>query len=183
MQQVSNPSEPGMAPEVGHGLLRRLGVYIFMVTWAVFGLAYTDIVTSHAIPFWLITTVLFAIIAIFHVFRSSNEHRTMLALKQLAHWGAFFAAMVLLHSQLVVDLVAGDPSVIVVLILLALATFLDGIYVDWRFCVVGLVLASGSLIVAWLDDWALMLTLAGVIVVAIGALYLLRHFGSRRTVS
>lgn len=180
MQQVSSPAEAQSAHGADHGLLRRLGVYIFMVGWAVFGLAYTDVVTSHAIPFWLITTVLFAIIAIVHVFRSGSEHRTVLALKQLAHWGAFFAAMVLLHSQLVVDLVAGDPSVIVVLILLALATFLDGIYVDWRFCVVGLVLASGSLIVAWLDDWSLVLTLGGLIVVALGALYLLRHFGRHR---
>jgi hypothetical protein len=158
-------------------LLRRVGIYAFMIAWAVVGLAYTDVVASHTIAFWLITTVLFAVIAIVHVFRSGKEHRTMLALKQLAHWGAFLAAMILLHSHLVVDLVAGDPSVIVVLILLALATFLDGIYVDWRFCVVGLVLASGSLIVAWLDDWALVLTLGGVVVVAVGALYLLRHFG------
>ena len=180
MQQVTGSPEPGLAPVEGHGLLRRLGVYIFMVAWAVFGLAYTDVVVAHAIPFWLITTVLFAIIAIVHVVQSGSEHRTVLALKQLAHWGAFFAAMVLLHSQLVVDLVAGDPSVIVVLILLALATFLDGIYVDWRFCVVGLVLASGSLIVAWLDDWSLVLTLGGLIVVALGALYLLRHFGRHR---
>lgn len=179
MHQVG-ASTDGAAGPAHPSLLRRLGIYAFMIAWAVVGLAYTDIVSSHTVPFWLITTVLFAVIAIVHVFRSGAEHRTVLALKQLAHWGAFFAAMVLLHSQLVVDLVAGDPSVIVVLILLALATFLDGIYVDWRFCVVGLVLASGSLIVAWLDDWALVLTLGGVLVVAIGGLYLLRHFGSHR---
>ncbi|MGD9510649.1 MAG: hypothetical protein AB7I59_10240 [Geminicoccaceae bacterium] len=168
------------AHTTGHGLLRRLGIYIFMVVWAVSGLAYTDVVSAHTVPFWLLTTILFAIIAIVHVLRSDAEQRTVLALKQLAHWAAFFVAMVLLHSQLVGDLVAGDPSIIVVLILLALATFLDGIYVDWRFCVVGLVLASGSLVVAWLDDWALVLTLTAVVVVAIGALYLLRHFGSHR---
>lgn len=179
MHQVG-ASTDGASGTTHPSLLRRLGIYAFMIAWAVCGLAYTDVVSSHAVPFWLLTTVLFAIIAIVHVFRSDAAHRTTLALKQLAHWGAFFVAMVLLHSRLVVDLVAGDPSVIVVLILLALATFLDGIYVDWRFCVVGLVLASGSLIVAWLDDWALLLTLVAVVVVAIGVLYLLRHLGSHR---
>jgi hypothetical protein len=180
MHEVDSSTRPDATVVAGHGILRRLGLYIFMVAWAVGGLAYTDIVPSQSVSFWLLTTVLFAIIAIVHVLRSGAANRRSLALKQLAHWGAFFAAMVLLHSQLVVDLVAGDPSVIVVLILLALATFLDGVYVDWRFCVVGLVLASGSLIVAWLDDWALLLTLAGVVVVAIGGLYAMWHFGTHR---
>ena len=180
MHEVDSSIRPDATVAAHHGIMRRLGLYIFMVAWAVCGLAYTDIVPSHSVSFWLITTVLFAIIAIVHVFRSGAANRSSLALKQLAHWGAFFAAMVLLHSQLVVDLVAGDPSVIVVLILLALATFLDGVYVDWRFCVVGLVLASGSLIVAWLDDWALLLTLAGVVVVAMGVLYAMWRFGAHR---
>ena len=181
MHEVGTSIRPDATIAARHGILRRLGIYIFMIAWAVVGLAYTDIVPSHSVTFWLLTTVLFAIVAIVHVFRSGADDRGSLALKQLAHWGAFFAAMVLLHSQLVQDLVAGDPSVIVVLILLALATFLDGIYVDWRFCVVGLVLASGSLIVAWLDDWALLLTLAGVVVVALGVLYAMWHFGAHRT--
>ena len=163
-----------------HGILRRIGIYLVMIAWSVGGLAYTEVNSANVVTFWLITTVLFAIIAIVHVYRSDAANRTSLALKQLVHWGAFFAAMVLLHSHLVVDLVAGDPSLIVVLILLALAVFLDGVYVDWRFCVVGLVLASGSLVVAWLDDWSLVVTLAAIIVVAIAALYLVHHFASHR---
>ena len=79
----------------------------------------------------------------------------MLALKQLAHWGAFLGAMLLLHSHFVTDLITGDPLGIVVLILLALATFLDGVYVDWRFCIVGVVLAVGVILVAVIDDAAL----------------------------
>ena len=93
---------------------------------------------------------------------------------------AFLVAMVLMHSHFVTDLVTGDPLGIVMLILLALATFLDGIYVNWRFCVVGLVLAIGVVVVAWLDDWALGIFLIGLIVVALAVLYMMRHFGSHK---
>ena len=117
MHQVE--ASTGATPATGrHGILRRLGIYLLMIAWSVGGLAYTEVNSTHVVTFWLITTVLFAIIAIAHVYRSGAANRTSLALKQLVHWGAFFAAMVLLHSHLVVDLVAGDPSLIVVLILL-----------------------------------------------------------------
>ena len=66
------------------------------------------------------------------------------------------------------------------LVLLALAVFLDGVYVNWRFCIVGLVLAAGVLMVAWLDDWALGIFLVGLVIVALIVLYLLRHMSGKR---
>ena len=180
MHEVGSSTRPDATIAAGPGLLRRLGLYIFMVAWAVGGLAYTDIYPMRSVPFWQLTTVLFAIIAIVHVVRSHSADRTVLALKQLAHWGAFLVAMVLMHSHFVTDLVTGDPLGIVMLILLALATFLDGIYVNWRFCVVGLVLAVGVVVVAWLDDWALGIFLIGLVGVALAVLYMMRHFGSQK---
>jgi hypothetical protein len=66
-----------------HGILRRLGIYLLMIAWSVGGLAYTEVNSTHVVTFWLITTVLFAIIAIAHVYRSGAANRTSLALKQL----------------------------------------------------------------------------------------------------
>ena len=56
-----------------------------MVVWAWAGC--TPISTRRSAPFWQLTTVLFAIIAIIHVVRSDAVGRTTLALKQVAHWG------------------------------------------------------------------------------------------------
>lgn len=178
MHQLDTTPEATSAPAVS--IWRRLGIYIFMVVWAVGGLAYTDVNPERSVPFWQLTTVLFAIIAIVHVIRSDAPDRTVLALKQLAHWLAFLAAMAVMHSHYVTDLVTGDPLGVVTLILLALAVFLDGVYVNWRFCVVGLVLASGVLMVAWLDDWALGMFLVGLVVLSLGVLYLMRHFRTAR---
>ena len=181
MHQVETTPIASAAPEPrSAGIWRRLGIYIFMVVWAVGGLAYTDLYPARSAPFWQLTTVLFAMIAIIHVFRTEAMGRTTLALKQLAHWGAFLAVMVLLHSHFVTDLVTGDDLGIVTLNLLALAVFIDGLYVNWRFCVVGLVLAIGVVLVAWLDDASLGMFLVGLILVALGALYVMRHFQAKR---
>jgi ABC-type multidrug transport system fused ATPase/permease subunit len=179
MQQVGTSPDASLAAEPTHGIWRRLGIYIFMVVWAVGGLAYTDGYPTRSVSFWQLTTVLFAVIAIVHVIRSEAHDRTKLALKQLAHWGAFLAAMALLHSHFVTDLVTGDPLGIVTMILLALAVFIDGVYVNWRFCVVGVVLGAGVLVVAWLDDWALGIFLVLLVVLALAALYLMRHFSAK----
>ena len=180
MNQVGTPPQTPTTAESGPGILRRNWLYIAMVVWAVAGLAYTDIYPVRSVPFWQLTTVLFGLIAVVHAFRSSALDRTSLALKQVAHWGAFLLVMLILHSHAVTDLLTGDPLGLVTLMLLALATFLDGIYVNWRFCVVGLVLAAGVFVVAWLDDAALGLFLVGLAAIALGVLYLMRHTGSRQ---
>jgi hypothetical protein len=174
----TSPQHPATV-ESGPGILRRNWLYIAMVVWAVVGLAYTDIYPARSVSFWQLTTVLFGLIAVFHAFRSSAMDRTNLALKQVAHWGAFLLVMLILHSHAVTDLLTGDPLGLVTLMLLALATFLDGVYVNWRFCIVGLVLLAGVFVVAWLDDAALGLFLAGLGVVAVAVLYLMRHAGSQ----
>lgn len=184
MQQVDTSPETNPAPEPARGstwwaILRHIGLYLFMVVWAVCGLAYTDIYPDNSVFFWQVTTVIFAVIAIVRVYHEGGPGRHVLALKQVAHWGAFLVAMVLLHIHFVTDLVSGDLLGIAMMTLLALATFLDGVYVDWRFCIVGAVMGCGVVLLAMVDDAALSLVLVGL--VAVAALYLLRHFSFRRS--
>jgi hypothetical protein len=160
------------------GILRRLGLYIAMVVWAVAGLAYTDLYPLHSRGFWEITTVIFAVIAIVRVFMRGGPDRYALALKQLGHWGAFLIAMVLLHSHFVNDLVTGDALGLVVLLMLAVAIFTDGLYVDWRFCLVGAVLAAGVVMLAILNDAAVGIFVVGA--VGLAALFVFRRFHFRR---
>lgn len=183
MQQVE-PS-PETTPEPARGstwwaVLHHIGLYLFMVVWAVCGLAYTDIYPDSSVTFWQVTTVVFAAIAIIRVYREPGPGRHVLALKQVAHWGAFLAAMVLLHIHFVTDLVSGDLLGIAMITLLALATFLDGVYVDWRFCIVGAMMGCGVVLLAMVDDAALGLVLVGA--VALAALYGLRHIRFRHKI-
>lgn len=57
-----------------------------------------------------------------------------------------------------------------VLTLLALGTFTAGVHIAaWRICLVGAILALGVPAIAWLQQSALLLSLAIVVVVGVGA--------------
>ena len=181
MQQVEPPfPATGTARPPSHlwGILRRLWPYLLMVVWAVAGLAYTDLYPQRSVPFWQLTTVVFA----------ADRHRARLPGRRPrpprpgAQAAGPLGRLPGCHGPAPLPLRHRPrhrrPLGIVTLILLALATFLDGVYVDWRFCVVGVVLAIGVILVAVLDDAALGIFVVGA--VALAALYALRHFSFRR---
>lgn len=156
------------------GLLRRFGVYIFMIVWSILGLFFTDYNPQTSVQFWELTTLIFAGIAIWRAFDKGGPGAKMLALKQVGHWGAFLVAMFLLHTKVVTNVLTGDALSLVMLLLLAVATFLDGLYIDWRFCVVGLILALGVLFLAAMSNAVIAIILLGL--VGLGVLYGLRRF-------
>jgi hypothetical protein len=63
-----------------------------------------------------------------------------------------------------------DSRALYVLTLLALGTFTAGVHIGaWRICLVGVILAIGVPAIAWLEQSALLLLLAGIVVIGIGA--------------
>lgn len=152
--------------------MRSHAVYLFMLLWSLLGLFVTDFQPRLSVLFWEATTLLFAGIAIWRVVRRGGRGTRALALKQVAHWGAFLAAMFLLHTKQVAQVLTQDALGLVMLLLLAVATFLDGLYVDWRFCLVGGLLASGVILLPALANALPLILLVAALVIA--ALYLLR---------
>ncbi|MEK0084923.1 hypothetical protein [Benzoatithermus flavus] len=160
-------------------VLLHLGLYVFMLVWSVVGLFFTRLDPRYSVLYWEATTIVFALIAIARVLVRGGARRHVLALKQLAHWGAFLVAMLLLHTRQVTSVLTDDALGLVLLLLLALATFLDGLYVDWRFCVVGALLAIGVVVLAALSNVLLILLL--LLLVGLAVLYFLRHLAREET--
>jgi hypothetical protein len=89
---------------------------------------------------------------------------------QALHWGAVLAAMELLYIADVGNVLSTDSRALYVLTLLALGTFTAGVHIAaWRICLVGIILALGVPAIAWLQQSALLISLAVLIVVGIGA--------------
>jgi hypothetical protein len=174
MEQNAAVTPPATQGRLG-SVLVQLGLYIFMLAWSVIGLFFTHLDARYSVLFWEATTIIFAVIAIGRVLAGGGARRYVLALKQVAHWGAFLVSMLLLHARQVAEVLNDNSLAIVMLLLLALATFLDGLYVDWRFCIVGALLAIGVLVLATLANVVLVLLLVAVAGAAI--LYFLRHLG------
>jgi hypothetical protein len=172
------PDRPAIAEQ--HDLLpvaRKLAPYIVMIVVATVAVAWTDLrpQTSHLV--WRCVTVLYAAIAIWRVWAQGSADRWRASGVQLLHWLVFLLAMFIIEVPVVVDALNDISKGILLLLLLALATFLDGLYVDWRFCIVGALLGIGVVAVAFFNQAAIAIMVAGLIALAV--LYAFRHVRQR----
>ena len=113
--------------------------------------------------------------------RSAREKKEELRLiwTQVVHWLAFFAAMNLLLLPSVQDMVNADATGLAILLLLALGTFVAGVHIPaWEVCILGVVMALFVPAIAWIEEAALIVLLA--LIVLIGAGTMFWWIGSKR---
>ncbi len=72
-----------------------------------------------------------------------------------------------------------DGYGLVILLILSLATFLDGIHVGWRFYLVGLLLGLTTIFAAYFEEFMWMI-LAIAIICIVFAMYLEKYLVSQR---
>jgi hypothetical protein len=179
MQEIQSGPDQAVAAKT-HALqpvTRKLTPYIVMIVVATVAVAWTDLrpQTSHLV--WRGVAVLYAAIAIWRVWAHDRINRWRATGVQLLHWLVFLLAMFIIEVPIVFDALNDISRGILLLLLLALATFLDGLYVDWRFCLVGALLGIGVVAVAFFNQAATAIIIAGL--VALGVLYAVRHLRQR----
>ena len=153
-----------------HGARRvalRLAPYAVMLLLAVIAVALTDLQPGTSITFWRICTLIYAAIALYRVWTAGPPARLRNTLIQLAHWGVVLVAMMLVDFHYFSGEFNDDNKGLMLLLLLALATFLDGLYIDWRFCVVGALLGLGATLLAFVDEAAVAISVAGLVALAV----------------
>jgi hypothetical protein len=158
----------GLSPVV-----RRLAPYIVMIVVATVAVAWTDLRPQSSHLVWRSVAVLYAAIAIWRVWALGGPNRWRSTGVQLLHWLVFLLAMFIVEVPVVFDALNDISKGILLLLLLGLATFLDGLYVDWRFCIIGALLGIGVVAVAFFNQAAVAITVAGL--VALAVLFAFRH--------
>ncbi len=92
---------------------------------------------------------------------------------QALHWLAFLGAMSLMFMPEVRGVVNDNAMSLALLILLALGTFVAGVHARvWRICLVGAFLALAVPVVAWVQDSAMFLLVASILVIVVAAAFL-----------
>ena len=148
--------------------------YIILLVLAVIGVAYTDLRPASSFFYWQALVPVFAVLCIIAQWpRVGPESRARLRLiwDQVLHWGSLLLVMRLLLVHEVQRLLDSDIAGLLLLYLLALTTFLGGIYLDWRLCVVGIFLGLGAVAIAFLDEAALPMLALAVVIVIVFALW------------
>ena len=129
-------------------------VFILMVILSLLGIVITDFSRSDGFGYWMIMVVVFGALAIFVSWmqaKTSENDFAEIVKEQGRHW---------LHTLIVV----GAASLIikteinaslVILLILALATMLDGMRIGWQFTLLGFFLATCAIIVAYVEHFIL----------------------------
>jgi hypothetical protein len=123
---------------------------IIMIVFTLTGVAVTDHSPQDAFIYWMVMFVVFgltAIVAGWHNARRAELIQgTQYAVKtllweQFIHWSGALIIVAALFSFVLAGHMTQEATGLMVMLLLALTTFLDGIRLGWRFCLTGLYLA------------------------------------------
>ena len=171
-----------MSDRTESGLLRDLP-YAAMLALAVGGIVLTGFrgLTTHY--YWMALAPIYGLACVLSGWRETDKtaEHLRLIVTQALHWLAFLAAMSLMFLPEVRRVVNDNATSLALLILLALGTFVAGVHARvWRICLVGVFLAAAVPAVAWIQDSAMLLAVASVLIVVAGAIWLWRRERSAR---
>jgi hypothetical protein len=179
---------PETTVEPHRSWLGGLAIYIVMVVAALAGIAYTSVrvqgpdgMGPRLTWVWLALVPLYFGVCVWQgwSYAKRNNATSRLLMTQGLHWLAFVGAMTVVMTQAVRGLMSDDALGLVLLMLLALGTFVAGVHA-WSLpiCLTGIALAVLAMSVGWIEETVLALLLAAAGALAVLGLMVLlrRHF-------
>jgi hypothetical protein len=160
-----------------------------VVLGALIGLSYIGValtrVSAHtAYLYWVFMIPAFGAISLlaqWQLVRADREKWSLHLRRQLFHWIGLWVAVQLTYGLLGMGLLHYESVGFVVFLLLAFAFFLQGVYVDWRFYIVGGVLAVSLLVAMYLAAYVWIILLLVILFMAGGVwVWYIRIRGARR---
>ncbi len=173
---MSNANQPSLTqPEGGRrSSLMRIALaewpYALLLIAVIAGIAITDMRLEFAPLYWRILIPVFALFSLVLGWGSAGASgRSSFVVKTLLHWGGLLVVVQLLYLPQMVDVLNAELTGLQIVFLLGLTTFLAGIHGDWRMAVIGVFLVGSGVVVAFIDDAALMVSVlaVGLLIVSI----------------
>jgi len=178
--------KPHVTPSIFHhpdGWFHRMivseAVLGLLLILSFVGVAYTDIVGVRSMNFWLWVIPVFAFAAI--VLEWSRYVRGEIGgfhfiRQQLLHWTAVFIAIKLVFILMDIGRLPHNTASYVLMTIMSLSTFLAGIYIGWRFIVLGLFIALATILAAYLEAYVWVLIPVAVAIIVIALFFAWRKF-------
>lgn len=138
-------------------LLSLLGAYI----------GYTYRHTSH--DYWFVMMFLFTVIAIAPGYYQVKQqgHNLKKFIRQLLHWAGGLCAVIVVYAYHSSGRIYHEEAGLIVLLMLALTTYLDGIKTGWRCVFTGLFLGLIAVCVAYFDSYLWQLAVLSTAAIAV----------------
>ncbi len=167
-------AEDSIAPlpeQSGMWRLFRRAAYVTVLGLAIFGIAYTNISRQPLNYYWEFLTAVMGLLCVATGWprAADRDARLRLVWTQALHWVTILATMYIVLLPGFQSLLPVPASSLVILMLLALGTFLAGInLLSAEICFLGLAMAISVPAIAWLKGASLFLLLAAVAVIGLG---------------
>lgn len=158
---------------------------VAMVFLALFGVGLSTADSHNAPTYWLALVPVFGLLSIATAWskasHSGQSHRPMV-LKQVLHWAGVAGAISLDYILRRTGEESGLAVGLNALLLLAVGCYLAGVYFEWRFILVGLLLTAALVIVAKANQYSWLIFVIGacLIAVLIGMRWVMHRFSPRK---
>jgi hypothetical protein len=155
------------APRRARKLASEEVILVALLTLSAVGIAISEISPQDALWYWLAMVPVFGGVSLFAGWsRAREQGMTAVGVlrEQLLHWVALAVAVCLVFLLTYTGRLSSEDAGLVALLALALTTFLAGVHFDWRYCVIGALLAAAVAAVAVLKEflWVIVIAAAAV---------------------
>ena len=153
-------------------------LFSVLVILALIGVVITDISPELSHAYWVLLLGIYAFSAIYSGRKSVSSDSAAsiggFVLKQVLHWGGALTAVLCVYTLLHTGSLSYEEAGLIILILVALTTFLAGSHVGIHFYFLGALLALTSVIVVYIEEFMWIVVLVALVMV--GVTYILtRH--------
>ena len=145
------------------------GVLILLILLSLIGVGITDFSPTDGYWYWMFMIVIFGLISIAMGFFESKKMSGNVVKKvisvQAIHWLGSMLTVFAVFLMLQAGRLDYENTGLVILLILALATFIDGVHLGWRFCMAGLFLGTTAVIAAFLEEFMWMALLLAIVII------------------
>ncbi|RUM92611.1 MAG: hypothetical protein DSZ28_09425 [Thiothrix sp.] len=159
-----------------HGWFHRLflneALLSVLLILCFIGVAYTNVASVRSYHYWLWMIPVFAFSAIISEWSHYKRHEISgyrFIRQQILHWIAVFLAIKSIFLLNQIGRFNNDVTALSLMITLSLSTFIAGVYIGWRFIVLGLFISLATLLIAYMEVyiWVLIPVAIGIVIVGI----------------
>jgi hypothetical protein len=144
--------------------------YAAALVLAISGVAYTNMSHQPLVGYWEFVACAVGVVCVFTQweFAADKSARFRLMWTQALHWAAVLVAMNIMVLSRVQSIVPAQAISLVLLIILALGTFLAGVnFLSLQLCFLGLAMALAVPAIAWLTQSFLFIVLAAALLIGL----------------
>ena len=144
-------------------------VFSALIVLAVVGVVITDISPTNAHGYWVFTLVAYACTVIFCGRKLANAQEKnfgRFVVEQIIHWGGSLVAILCVYTLVHTGTITYAEAGAIMLLILALATFLAGSHAGWRFYVLGALLALTTVLMAYIEEFMWIIVLVAIVIIA-----------------